>query len=55
MLHLARGEIDDAFNWLQKAEKEHDVWMWIMGWWPIWPEDPRFTELMAEIGMSVDR
>ncbi len=53
-IYSARNDADEAFNWLQKAAKEHDPWIC---WYRLSPDDlraddPRFDVLLKKIGLE---
>jgi hypothetical protein len=52
-VQVGLGHVDEAFDWLAKAEAERSVYV---GWLKVDPEldplrsDPRFTELLKKVG-----
>ncbi len=52
-IHLARGEVDEAYKWLEKAYENHDIWLCCYRLVPSMPpHDPRFTALLKKIGLK---
>jgi len=48
---LARGELDEALRWLERAFEEHDGWLCFYTLVPmLLPDDPRFLEKFRRIG-----
>lgn len=55
MIYAQMGEINDAFQWLEKAYNNHEVEMyWLKVEPPFEPlrSDPRFKELLDKVGFS---
>ncbi len=55
VIHIALGQIDQAFAWLDRACREHDralVWLEVHPRLDPLREDPRFAELLARVGLS---
>jgi TolB-like protein/Flp pilus assembly protein TadD len=55
-IHKARGDLDQAYKWLERAVNEHDSFLpWIIGHpdenMKI-PDEPRFNELMKKVGLK---
>ncbi len=51
--HLARGEVDEAYKWLEKAYENHDIWLCCYRLVPSMPpRDPGFTALLKKIGLE---
>jgi len=55
-IHLARGDQDQAFEWLERAYNEHDSFLPWFRVFPIdryrIPDEPRFTTLLKKIGLE---
>lgn len=55
VLHLALGQLDQTFEWLQKSYEERDVWL---GWikcdynFDKVQSDPRFVQLWRSLGLE---
>ena len=55
MLYLGMGEIDSAFEWLDKAAVAHDPLLCYLKVGPIYDslrDDPRYTPLLQRIGLA---
>ena len=56
-VHAWRGDKDEAFRWLDKARREHDVRMMMVKWWPLLGPirgDPRYTALLKKLNLPVE-
>jgi serine/threonine protein kinase/Tfp pilus assembly protein PilF len=54
--HLARGEMEEALRWLDRAFEEHDGWMCFYTLVPMLiPDEPRFLEKFRRIGFEEGR
>ncbi len=54
-LHVALGNHDEAFRWLERAVEVHDGDLFMARVWPVWDpirDDPRFDELLRTLGLS---
>ena len=55
MVHVGLGHIDEAFEWLAKAEAEHSYYI---PWLKLDPDldplraDPRFAALLKKVGLT---
>jgi tetratricopeptide (TPR) repeat protein len=56
VVHVGLGEVNEAFEWLEKAYERRDGW--IAGWIKVDPRfdslrpDPRFTSLLRRLGLD---
>ena len=55
-IHKARGELDLAYEWLERALNEHDSYLPWIRVYPIeryrFPDEPRFNELLKKAGLE---
>jgi len=56
LYHMARNDLDRAFEWLKTACEERDSWLI---WWRVLPlerfripDEPRFNELLEKVGLQ---
>ena len=57
MLHLGMGDIDQAFQWLEKAAEARDPLLCYLKVGPIYDkirDDPRYADLLFRIGLGED-
>ena len=57
MLYLGIGDIEHAFEWLEKAAEARDVLLYYLKVGPIYDkirEDPRYEALLDRVGLSDD-
>jgi tetratricopeptide (TPR) repeat protein len=55
MVYVALGEIDEAFDWLQKALEARSLWLGYLGVEPQFDDlrgDPRFDDLLRVVGVN---
>jgi TolB-like protein/Tfp pilus assembly protein PilF len=55
-IHVALGDYDRAFEWLDKAYQARDSWLQWLAAEPQWDRlraDPRFTDLLRRVGLPV--
>jgi len=54
LIHMGLGEMDQAFDWLEKAYQERSNWLVYLGVWPILDvlrDDARFQNLVRRVGL----
>ena len=52
LIHIGLGEKDQALEWLDRAYKEHDIWLvWLKIWRAVDPlrDNPRFQDLLRRM------
>ena len=55
LIHIGSGNIDQAFEWMDKSYQEH---IWYMPYLKVMPEydplrnDPRFGALLKKVGLT---
>ncbi len=57
MLYLGLGDVDHAFEWLDKAAEARDALLYYLKVGPIYDplrSDPRYADLLHRIGLAVD-
>ncbi len=56
LIHKARGELDLAYEWLERALNEHDSYLPLFRVHPIeryrFPDEPSFNELLKKAGLE---
>jgi len=56
LIHKVRGDLDQAFEWLERACNEHDIQLPWFSVYPIEslrnPDEPRFKALMKKAGLE---
>ncbi|MFQ5675594.1 MAG: hypothetical protein ACE5G1_06810, partial [bacterium] len=52
-IHLARGEVEEACQWLEKVYEEHDSFFLFLRLPPLQlPSDPRFDDILNNMGLK---
>ena len=54
LLYAALGQRDEAFRWLRRAYEERSfllIWINVVSWYDGVRDDPRFAELVRDIGL----
>ena len=54
VIHVALGEKDQAFDWMQKAFEDRSAWLVYLKVDPLFDpvrSDPRFTDLLRRVGL----
>jgi hypothetical protein len=55
VVHASRGEVDDAFRWLERSYDLHDSGVVLAGATPFFAglhSDPRWTPFMKKVGLA---
>jgi TolB-like protein/Tfp pilus assembly protein PilF len=58
MIHLGLGDVDEAFEWLNKSCDDHEGALYYLNVDPIYDPlrgDPRFDDLLWRLGLELDR
>jgi hypothetical protein len=55
LLHVGLDDIDSCFDWLERAYREHDEWLYSIKVDPMLDDirsDPRYNALLKKMGLS---